>query len=886
MECEVSCIICHQQITDHTEAVRIKKKGSDGINEASILRGDNITSKAGDSVHINCRKTYTNPILIKSSHADPSKTSSENKEKTPSLRSHGVFSFSDHCLFCTRQAKVNGKKRDIDVYPVRTSDFQSEVLLKCEQRDDEWAAEVRGRLESVNDLVAADALYHNPCSVSFRTNRSIPQAFTPDKKQKSKAGRPKKEKGKAGRPSITSKHFLEVVDYLQENEDDQLTVSDLVAKMVEICGENAYSPVYMKKMLIDHFKEDIIVSDMTGKSDVITLRRTANSILRDFYQTPRNNSDLEKQAVIEAAAKLIKNEIKSLSISKGFYPDSSDISSREKNLEYVTESLQRFLKILFSGKDSDLKISSIGQAIMQAVRPRGLLPPLQIGLGVQLNHHFGSRFLIDVCNALGFCASYNEVSRFASSSALAQSDTLLGLQQHTSLQFVADNVDHNSCTLDGHDTFHGMGIIASVTPGSYTSVPIRRMTVTSDDLRNLVKIDLFHYRQLTNNMSSMRYPTLGKITDKEYPLEKFDQLTGILRPLKSPMPSWSGLMHMVMKGRYPGKSTVTYLPMIDLNPSDMTCVYSTLQYVSKLAYQHNRTPIITFDQPLYWKAFTIISNDNEDSDLKSMVLRLGGFHLEMSYLGAIGNIMNGSGLQEVLERVYAPNAVVRMLFGKAVARAVRGHMLVDTTLHAMLACKIFAIPLQSEDESEDKENKDDGQENHENTVLKDTSFLFDQFINGDISLDTLIQNEKVDRILHQVTDEIKNLMATKRTASLWIQYSNMVQLLRNYIAAERTGSWELHLKCIQDMLPYLAAAGHNLYTKSAYVYISEMKDLKETHPDVYSDFVSGHHVIRRTDKYWGGLSTDLIIEQELMRSLKTSGGLTRGRGLEEVQRVQ
>jgi len=28
-------------------------------------------------------------------------------------------------------------------------------------------------------------------------------------------------------------------------------------------------------------------------------------------------------------------------------------------------------------------------------------------------------------------------------------------------QFIADNVDHNVCTLDGLHTFHGMGIIAA-----------------------------------------------------------------------------------------------------------------------------------------------------------------------------------------------------------------------------------------------------------------------------------------------------------------------------------------------------------------------------------------------------------------------------------------
>ncbi len=50
-------------------------------------------------------------------------------------------------------------------------------------------------------------------------------------------------------------------------------------------------------------------------------------------------------------------------------------------------------------------------------------------------------------------------------------------------------------------------------------------------------------------------------------------------------------------------------------------------------------------------------------------------------------------------------------------------------------------------------------------------------------------------------------------------------------------------------------------------------------------FKKEHHVIRRSDRYWSGLSTDLIIEQVLMRSVKSRGGMTRGRGMDETQRL-
>jgi len=35
-------------------------------------------------------------------------------------------------------------------------------------------------------------------------------------------------------------------------------------------------------------------------------------------------------------------------------------------------------------------------------------------------------------------------------------------------------------------------------------------------------------------------------------------------------------------GEYPGQSSVVFMPMIDLNPSDETCIYSTLLWVSEM----------------------------------------------------------------------------------------------------------------------------------------------------------------------------------------------------------------------------------------------------------------------------------------------------------------
>jgi hypothetical protein len=60
-------------------------------------------------------------------------------------------------------------------------------------------------------------------------------------------------------------------------------------------------------------------------------------------------------------------------------------------------------------------------------------------------------------------------------------------------------------------------------------------------------------------------------------------------------------MQMVHNGDNPGKASVMFLPMIDLDPNDMTCVYPTLKFVLNHAAKYNCTAVVTFDQPLWWK---------------------------------------------------------------------------------------------------------------------------------------------------------------------------------------------------------------------------------------------------------------------------------------------
>lgn len=65
------------------------------------------------------------------------------------------------------------------------------------------------------------------------------------------------------------------------------------------------------------------------------------------------------------------------------------------------------------------------------------------------------------------------------------------------------------------------------------------------------------------------------------------------------------------------------------------------------------------------------------------------------------------------------------------------------------------------------------------------------------------------------------------------------------------------------------------------MYLQDMYDLKTSMPsEEYECFTTqGCFTIRRSEKLWCGTWSDMAIEQTLMKSMKTSGGLTHGRGL-------
>jgi len=87
------------------------------------------------------------------------------------------------------------------------------------------------------------------------------------------------------------------------------------------------------------------------------------------------------------------------------------------------------------------------------------------------------------------------------------------------------------------------------------------------------------------------------------------------------------------------------------------------------------TACIRFDQPLYIKALNVT--------LKAqlyVVVRLGGFHTLMSFMGSLGHVMCGCGIEDVLLLLFGENTIEHVLSGKAYMKAIRAHFLIQGAL--------------------------------------------------------------------------------------------------------------------------------------------------------------------------------------------------------------
>ena len=690
-----SCVICLGSFTD-LDVVTVGQKRLSSLIHFSEIRGDDKlkTYLAHVSknvpvgkvlVHTKCRKRYTDARRSSRSSHDEDIPSQKRLRSAESL-----FDWKENCFLCGSVAYHDQRHPDRDpVHVVETIPFRDKIVSQCASRNDSWANDVRNRVEGCIDFVAAEARYHRNCYIAFMRNISSSKPL----------GRPKDYEMLVWFQSLCS--WLE-----SECEAEMYTLDKLHEQMCAIAGGGeVYSLKRLKQRLQDHYGDHVFFAERQGRKNVLCFRDMAEYIINEKWYSDRKQAATDDAyRIIDAAAKIIREEVREATFTKEEYPSPNDIRDKDKGREFLTPMLNALMARLMPS--SHIKQICIGQAILQAMRPKAVMAPILFGLGVEMDHVFGSKWLIDELFRLGFSISYDEVNLFKQSVMQDENlETLMAPSDQTFTQWASDNTDHNIRTLTGEGTFHGMGTIAMFSREQTASVVKRikrkaRVRVGELVVGKGVPISSFIGPQtpalsglILEPILTLKYPT--PILPTIFYSNFLWKSAWLFNRANIPTPNWSGFMQHIFKSEDEesiSKADVLILPMIDLSPSDDTCIYSTLLYIESQASRLNLpTACVTFDQPLWLKAMKIVSAKG----MTKIVLRLGGFHLLMSACGSVFHMMKGSGIEEALEAAYGPNAVTQMMSGKAITRALRGLFLIE----AALTTKILITLLPNDGDS-------------------------------------------------------------------------------------------------------------------------------------------------------------------------------------------
>ena len=144
--------------------------------------------------------------------------------------------------------------------------------------------------------------------------------------------------------------------------------------------------------------------------------------------------------------------------------------------------------------------------------------------------------------------------------------------------------------------------------------------------------------------------------------------------------------------------------------------------------------------------------------------------------------MSRSGQEEALECCYGANTVSHMMYGKAVAHAIRGHFLVESALMILLMQSL----LNPNDASFSSDNLSDDDMSNLPTLYRLVS-------SGEWTEEDFLDSVRLQKLYDILKSSKLALSSESRAPKLWLLYIDYVHVTKMFLRAERTSDWLLHL---------------------------------------------------------------------------------------------
>ena len=137
----------------------------------------------------------------------------------------------------------------------------------------------------------------------------------------------------------------------------------------------------------------------------------------------------------------------------------------------------------------------------------------------------------------------------------------------------------------------------------------------------------------------------------------------------------------------------------------------------------------------------------------------------MSFAGSIGQLMDGSGLEDCLQTVFGSSSVPKMFEGKAIARALRAHFLTEASLATILLSSFIPASAngndgtlhssEERDVEEDEDREEVGKEEEGWDGEEDGEEDYESFEQSDALID--LDNAQLRQLKEDEVDELKDI---------------------------------------------------------------------------------------------------------------------------------
>ena len=527
------------------------------------------------------------------------------------------------------------------------------------------------------------------------------------------------------------------------------------------------------------------------------------------------------------------------------------------------------------------QVLNIGQDIISAMS--SIPTPKQVGIALHIIKQTRSKETVTLLNRFGNSISYYDAQRYITSMALRAEDQVLdqgffipeNIKHGLFTHFAFDNLDFHENNVDGKTTHGTTHIIyqyqpdasgASVTMKVPLQKPRKPSLETSEQFQTKSSMLTLSDRRQSRSLCGMKLVPDVKPEDCISATSRLDFLfnlcqsgsTNLLDFVDELKPTSWKQFHEVMINDKKEKTIIGYGPFFPQSPNNPDVVAESVNYcigvARKLGQEHC---VITCDQAIY--EIVLALHKKHPDKYGHVIIRMGGFHIAMNFLGAIGHLMKETGIEEILaeSEICQPGTVSKLLDGKDYYTMLHAHRVVARAMFGLLWESFESWTLEEGNETEDFSNL--------STCLGDICRAIneDRHENAQASC---MQNEVLIDNMRKRLGQFIELNLDSPTCKLWTMYLDMIGILERFIAAERSGNWQEHINATEEMLPYILAAGHNKYTACLPHYLSAMKDLPA---QVKSEFLKGNFAVHEQKGKFNGVWSDMALEKTYNKDAKT-----------------